>query len=204
LTDHPILFSAHMVRALLDGRKTQTRRLLKPQPRQNDQNAWYVATRAGFLYLDGIDLDLVSRHAPGDRLWVRETLRANSNDQGARWYSYAADGADVWPLTEWYKTRDTIVSIHMPRWASRITLLVTDVRVQRLQDISEADAQAEGAQLGMVFEREAPTYRAGFQDLWDSLNADRAGGAYAWAANPWVTATTFKVIKGNIYEVKHG
>lgn len=80
----------------------------------------------------------------GDRLWIRETLRANSNDQGARWLSYATDGKDVWPLTEWTKARDSIPSIHMPRWASRITLIVTDVRVQRLQEISREDAMAEG------------------------------------------------------------
>ena len=209
MTDRPILFSGPMVRALLDGRKTQTRRVLssdKPNSLFNGQ------------WSDGYVLDPGNaswreqdvRFHVGDRLWVRESLVSASNDQGRRWYSYAADGKDVWPLTEWLKARDSIPSIHMPRWASRMTLAVTDVRVQRLQEIGEEDAIAEGCR--PFFDHENPREHVGpngtvhtmaplrgpldaFRNLWDSLNAERGFG---WEANPWVCAIGFDVKRGNI------
>ena len=228
MTDCPILFSSPMVRALLNGRKTQTRRVFKPRgfefythPVSGDRFNQYRPYRDGSWdesrisssgsmepFGWGEHLYAYLPFAPGDRLWVRETLRASSNDQGSRWYGYAVDGTDVWPLAEWTKARDNIVSIHMPRWASRLTLLVTDVRVQRLQEISEEDAVAEGCfkgkATGRVFESvtamrlggaEWSSARYWFADLWDSLNAERG---HAWDTNPWVVAVTFTVHHGNI------
>lgn len=194
MADHPILFSGPMIRALLSGQKTQTRRVLKPQP-QGDVIHYGCIRDEGAFWTDQSFASHRLRIWAGDRLWVRETLRANSNDQGARWYGYAADGADVWPLTVWHKVRDSIPSIHMPRWASRLTLAVTDIKIERLQDISEPDAIAEGIEGSEIdgwrcYLPEPKNQdawqcpRESFRTLWDSINAKRAGGAYAWAANP--------------------
>lgn len=117
---YPVLFSAPMVRALLEGRKTQTRRIVTSQ--------WS---------------NLKMRHELGERclLWMRETIERAQEWGGI---GYPADG--TWfPNSAWIWKRDAIPSLHMPRWASRLTLEVTDVRIQRLQDISEQDAIAEGA-----------------------------------------------------------
>lgn len=231
MADRPILFSAPMVRALLDGRKTQTRRIINfpgvervvdfvpvATDRQTGAKIFEMRGNAGKHLSRPAGKYIVEYHwwprlAVGDRLWVRETLRSNDNDQGARWYGYAADGADVWPMTEWHKTRDSIPSIHMPRWASRITLLVSEVRVQRLQSISEEDAIAEGVEPYSGIDADCSGYLnyrndsadgrwlsgyGSFCTLWDSINADRDNGWYSWANNPWVTATTFEVVKGNI------
>lgn len=200
-----------MILALLDSRKTQTRRALGLKGRLNifEPGVWtddYV--------MDPGNADWRSKHIPiqdGDRLWVRESLRAASSDQGARWLTYAADGKDIWPTSEWTKPRDTVPSIHMPRWASRLTLYVTDVRVQRLQDISEADAIAEGIEkdhaAGMpsvwgwrdylrgndIAKRHFADPCESYRTLWNSIN-----GPGAWEANPWVAAYTFEVWQGNI------
>lgn len=181
--ERPILFSAPMVRAILDGRKTQTRRVFVPPP--------------PFAPGDDIDVQLATgsiapRFAVGDRLWVRETWSGpyRMGDIPPRdWLPglpiwYWADGAPA--AGDWTKPKP---SIHMPRWASRITLEVTEVRVQRLQDISKEDARAEGASLDMIYERESPSFRAGFQVLWTSIH-----GPGSWDANPWVTAITFRRI----------
>ncbi len=210
MSDLPILFSAPMVRAILreieqpGTGKTQTRRVLDAwcddPPAFVDNGVVTACDQNDQLYR------WPRTNAAGDRLYVRETLQAASNDQGKRWWSYAADGKDVWPLTEWMKTRDSIPSIHMPRWASRITLIATDVRVQRLQEISEADALMEGVEQDSDGWRDyqmpatqcCPTARESFRSLWDSLNAERGHG---WDANPWVAAYTFRPILGNIDEV---
>lgn len=195
MTDRPIIFSAPMVRALLDGRKTQTRRVLKPQP------------PAGLLP-EGIAIAGEAQptgcgYRLGDRLWVREAFRGDK-------------GYDAYPPQEWSRwpvhyeadgNRDTREgmgadgrlrpSIHMPRWASRITLTVTDVRVQRLQDISEADAVAEGADVAQLrMYPELGNARHWFRALWNDLH-----GADAWERNPWVVALTFTVQRGNIDQV---
>jgi hypothetical protein len=182
VTDRPILFSAPMVRALLDGRKTQTRRVLKPQ-----------------LLFDAADVcigqALAPKFDPGDRLWVREKL--SYNWQAAAW-DYAADGSWVKacrlpdPSPERYR-QGVLASMFMPRWASRLTLLVTDVRVQRLQDISERDALAEGVALAGLAGVEPV---GAFALLWMSIN-----GPDAWAENPWVAAISFDVVRANIDQV---
>jgi len=197
MADRPLLFSGSMIRALIDGRKTQTRRALKSPygTLELTSNGWKPVHTKVFT---------------GDRLWVRETLKADSNDQGHRWITYAADGS-VTPhgLVMWDWKRDSIPSIHMPRWASRLTLTVTDVRVERLQDISEADAVAEGCfkgkASGRVFANETAMHLGGdewssardwYADLWETIN-----GPEAWNANPWVVAYTFTVDKRNIDQI---
>ncbi len=144
---------------------------------------------------------------PGDRLWVRETLRLD----GTRW-KYAADGLPVWVDTSdrtangaaiaWahHKEGDVCVSIHMPRWASRITLEVTDVRVQRVREISEEDARSEGCPGDRPVAETLHDYgngylsaRVRFCRLWDSINSKRDG--CSWDANPWTFAISFKRVE---------
>ena len=179
MTDRPILFSAPMVRAILAGTKTQTRRVVKPahkawmdQPVTHQLGEW--------------DKRPLPYGKPGDRLWVRETWQAVSGNDRARhimthprpdrgWLEYAATPRDDEPAYKWRP------SIHMPRWASRITLEVTGVRVERLQDISEADAISEGTPFpcgGWV---------GGYQKLWESIH-----GPGSWDLNPWVWVVEFK------------
>ncbi len=140
----PILFSAPMVLALLDGRKTQTRRPIKPQPIIHDNGSYrWDGCLGGFKGCAGTHVEdfpkLASWYCPygkvGDLIWVRESFRIESS--GVQSVYYRAD-------EEWHKGAGWKPSIHIPRWASRLTLKITNVRVERLQDISEADAKAEG------------------------------------------------------------
>jgi len=184
MPDRPIIFSAPMVRALLDGRKTQTRRVLKPQPDSRGR---------GFL-------DSKLPYSPGDRLWVREAFwtceacgylnhAVGANNSGTAGRHCCASCDALLP-----KAKRS--PIHMPRWASRLTLTVTDVRVQRVQDISAADAIAEGiapAANSMTIDCDTLNPRDSFASLWNSIH-----GPGAWDANPWVAAITFTVRKGNI------
>lgn len=217
--ERPILFSGPMVRAILDGTKTQTRRVVKPQP----AGAWAAPGKTMCPY-----------GAPGDRLWVRETwCYATDSFACCVGAGYKADGATMirssldaslipegalvfnghsekWPEN----VRSWRPSIHMPRWASRLTLQVTDVRVERLQDISMEGARAEG--LGCVT-KDGRLYKYGIADLdglpgtdntgwpwqewdadprvayrklWDSINAKRA----PWESNPWVWVVSFEKV----------
>lgn len=215
----PILFSAPMVRALLAGAKTQTRRVVKPLTKNHpvvNLAEWGmdVGTRDytgkfddpaswGFVGAeDGADMaladwpELCPYGRPGDLLWVRETFCIGNyavGDAGPNYTGsqpYAADFVGE-PAMKWKP------SIHMPRAYSRLTLRITDVRVERLQDISEEDARAEGAEPSIVgADLEHLRFRAGFQTLWESIN-----GAGSWAANPWVWAISFEVIHANVDEV---
>ena len=232
MTDRLIIFSAPMVRALLDGRKTQTRRVLPlAHPKFSHQNVLdpdMLVDKQYVWFWDGVH-DCVGAswtlpYAPGDRLWVREAHYL-TDDGESEYAVFAADQGDVdehlasmqttmtsHPSIDWSKHLRLRPSIHMPRWASRLTLTVTDVRVQRLQDISEADAVAEGIQrlIGSkgpnYFTREisgkwsgsfnAPTAAEVYSDLWNSLH-----GPGAWDANPWVVALTFTVQRGNIDKI---
>jgi hypothetical protein len=140
----PILFSGPMVQAILEGRKTMTRRTMKPQPELQSNGLWHVFNRHGGTA--GVASDAVGVCAvdylpifEGDRLWVREGLKRGANGE----VIYAADGT-VYPDAEWVWKNSAVPSIHCPRGLSRITLEVTGVKVERLQDISEADAKAEG------------------------------------------------------------
>lgn len=229
MADKPIIFSAPMVRALLDGRKTQTRRALKPAKYSFQNN---------IRLPDGANAGEVNlTFAPRDRLYVREAWRVGAWEwQNAH---IAVDYCDG-PRKEWLHVDDGDMfarlvdqsrgdakkagaplhdsyyeyswppggspcrwrpSIHMPRWASRLTLIVTDVRVQRLQEISETDARAEGAIALGADESPDPDHRSfvwGFSTLWNSLH-----GPDAWDANPWVVALTFTVHRCNIDQMEN-
>ena len=251
--DRPIIFSAPMIRAIRreiaapGTGKTQTRRILKPQPPTPEQ---FPGSVFGFdrAVADGVkvyslnDLDRLPKHPTkwdlcgsvgvarnagfpvayrvpftvGDRLWVRESI-ALREDCGIQWATYAADGAwvksgivRVDPRKIGCKARP---SINMPRWASRLTLLVTDVRVERLNAISHADALAEGVEIESA---DPPFYyvseispcsltavgveepggrhaERSFGKLWEHIN-----GAGSWDANPWVVAVSFQPLETNI------
>lgn len=215
MRERPILFSAPMVRAILAGNKTQTRRVVKPwEPRLGVD-----AVPADVSYLP----DFTCYRAtcpygqPGDHLWVRESTHrrpmrhlltgeplAEKYDGGA----YSADGADVltpegFDLSWWY-SRKSCPSIHMPRFACRLVLEVTGVRVERLQGISYEDALAEGAFYPRMFmgdewsdadgesadelARRLQWPQRAFRELWCSIN-----GASAWDTNPWVWVVEFRV-----------
>lgn len=218
MADLPIIFSAPMVRALLDGRKTQTRRLVEVNWKDgaNQNFTGWRPERVGQRHLQliggiGVGANIKTSYATGDRLYVREAFATgyDIDDNGEllmgekrTWYR-ATDAGLTWYDPDTESTLDNPPwkpSIHMPRWASRITLTVTDVRVQRLQDISESDAQAEGAPA--IGADEAPdederSHRWGFVNLWNSLH-----GPGAWEANPWVAAYTFTVARGNIDQME--
>jgi len=222
MREYPILFSAPMVRALLDGRKTQTRRLVKPQP----MDGWlpevgpYCPTmvdKDGECYpgdeIFGASDENEGRKSPfgrpGDRLWVRETWDFRSwatpptNPNDIR-IAYGADGEQkmLEAPASWHPTVYNYErwrpSIHMPRWASRLTLEITDVRVQRLQGLTESDALAEGIipdEIGKVasltLERikgeKWPGPVLQFAYLWGQIY-----GEESWDENPWVWAVSFK------------
>ena len=178
--ERPILFSGAMVRAILEGRKTQTRRVVKPTsgPHSIEKTICTPGSLAAFI-----------RHRcpygqPGDRLWVREAWWKRPDGS----ISYRADGND---FVAGGRPRYS-PSIHMPRWASRITLRLTDVRVERVQDISVSDCIAEG--LGYPTD---DRYAAvdNFKPLWDSINAARG---YGWDANPWVWVLVFEPVPKEI------
>ena len=201
----PILFSGAMVRALLADTKTQTRRILKPQPFNGrpDDEVHKQMIENGALGQDESLTDLLNGaidHGfipeakcpygqPGDRLWVRETFAHHVQAIGSKHdedgpFVYAADGefAKQYRLGNKWKP-----SIFMPRWASRITLEITNIRVERLQDISEEDARAEGCwALGDC----ECTAKRQYQELWESIN-----GKGSWDANPWVWVVEFRRIK---------
>lgn len=183
MRDIPIIFSAPMVRALLDGRKTMTRRL-----------AWRVLDGKATL---GGEPDLISspwqKVKPGDRLWVRENFHAAKQSTHPALTFYAADGdCGEIKLTP---------SIHMPRWASRLTLVVTATKIERLKEISGRDSIAEGV--------ECPTCTAMGKSACNRLGCFASKGAFAelwcrlhgresWDANPEVVALTFTVHRCNI------
>lgn len=223
MKERPILFSAPMVLALLDGSKTQTRRVVKPQFAADAVPAEMGATNEQGHQISGHSgmwwCDAEGNHEkaircpygqPGDRLWVRETFRGcrayevqgyPPKDWGNKPIWFEADGTPPGRPEQWaLRSRP---SIHMPRWASRITLEVTAVRVERLQDISEADAIAEGvAELpGQAAERgcwwtadvaagaalHGRTPCTAYRLLWEQIN-----GPGSWDANPWVWVVEFR------------
>lgn len=255
MTEHPILFSDPMVRAILEKRKTQTRRLVKAGRSQKwltpdmftrvqrwapSCDGWWTMAvgEPSRIVHCGREMDgghIGSVRCPfgqsGDRLWVREAW----GFRGRHWNNQAPEreGVSIAYRTDgdmrefsiannsWDPPRQTCIpslsrsgrehstaehyekcltrywrmwrpSISMPRWASRILLEVTGIRVQRLQDITEEDARAEGVE--PVSTDDAPSgavYRAAFGLLWDSINGQRA----SWASNPWVFAISFEVLE---------
>lgn len=185
----PVIFSAPMVRAILDGRKTQTRRIVKRYEEfgcltgdclHQHRNECAASLTASCPY-----------GAPGDRLWVRENWRPLmdhlSECTGPKDIRYAASVSEAeWAISKWRP------SIHMPRWASRITLTITNVRVQRLRTISEADAIAEGCPAVSLHALDCSSTPPSehFRQLWERIN-----GSGSWEQNPWVWALTFERVK---------
>lgn len=225
--ERPILFNGDMVRALLDGRKTQTRRVMKAQPEPTPDDYpgqaghWFPCHVVQSMVhverdIEGSDWGLAGTCCPygdvGDRLWVRETFQGPLVDQeemekdptyfknmsrykNPKHCAYRASGDSC----EYVDPDGDLIqrwrpSIHMPRWASRITLEIVSVRVERLQDISEADAKAEGvngeAEAVAVGLEWFDKPRRAFRFLWESIS-----GAGSWEANPWVWVVEFKRVE---------
>lgn len=196
-----------MVRAILDGRKTQTRRVMKPQPFVDQEAPWrrpmFHKPSGKFSIPSSVCHDTLIQcpyGKTGDSLWVRETWGpcdggfCYASVEGDRWRDVKPDGGKWKP------------SIHMPRWASRITLEVAAVRAERLQDITEDDAKSEGIEAiqplpsirGAARVRAFRDYQHGvgfhqarqsFHSLWDSINSSRGLG---WEKNPWVWVIEFR------------
>jgi hypothetical protein len=196
--ERPILFSGPMVRAILDGRKTQTRRVLKyaetiPEgwypDRYNKTANWTFWGPRGSTESGKCTLPLFRcpYGEPGDVLWVRETWVYRSKHDR---YYYRADHLE--PFTEPYAHGGWKPSIFMPRAACRIKLEITDVRVERVKDISHDDAVAEGCYRIEPCEKYPNGNawgRAGYAALWNEINAERG---YGWESNPWVWAVSFR------------
>lgn len=233
MKERPILMSAPMVRALLEGRKTQTRRIMNPQPVHAQHHVWKgktvrdaehrmwcwkdVVLENIWDFPNGDDRRELALHSPyglsGDRLWVREAWKTGSSLDKCDAKAIAAlclkagyktPGAPVLYLANDYVRRwgdndrsDFGVfgryrhARFMPRWASRLTLGIAEIRVQRLRDIGVKDAIAEGCEPLPPFPASvsAPEdYISGYRNLWESIN-----GAGSWDSNPWVWAVTFEV-----------
>ena len=207
--EHPILMPDEGVRAILDGRKTQTRRVVQADryspwiPHMEDARADPGLGDGGYLHVpyttdgDRVTRRVRCRYAIGDRLWVRETWCQQAcmvhGDLLPGKAHYRADGYEVRHVDGPGKS-PWRPSIHMPRWASRITLEVTAVRVERLQDITEEDARAEGVEPTVMVaagvpEREVLVPAVGvYRNLWDRINGKR----HPWASNPWVWVVSFR------------
>lgn len=188
MKERGMIFNDEMVRAILVGDKTQTRRIVEEK-----------------FYGRAVAAELLAKHCPygqpGDRIWVRETYRVHGKATDVATLVYRASVRNSWteqthrvpvdvcnkPVSEKWTP-----SIHMPRWASRILLEITDVRVERLHDMSEADAKAEGA-TPATYKITPPeaVYRVGFGDIWRSIY-----GQDNWLSNPWVWVIEFKRIQG--------
>ncbi|HGY3195379.1 TPA: hypothetical protein ACNVUS_000226 [Citrobacter freundii] len=219
MKERGMIFNGEMVRAILDGRKTQTRRIMAIQPEHSELGLRRVIDskngRDNGKYFwsqsDARGLKMRSKvfgcpyGEVGDRIWVRETyqgplfdyehmesyLEDSSKFEKPEFCVYRADGN---PAPEFYDADDNLhcgwhPSIHMPRWASRITLEITDVRVERLRDLSEDDAKSEGIKPPSGGVLPGWEYRINFRDLWMSIY-----GADNWESNPWVWVIEFKVV----------
>lgn len=231
MKERPILFSGEMVRAILAGRKTQTRRVVKPQPSDT-----FLASDVGMYHPTFIDKDGEQYPGPvrfgaadenedfpfpygiiGSHLWVRETWKPHCEGEISPEFplgtciKYRADGTCIKPENwtteqgQWCEAQEESKnwkpSIFMPRYASRITLEIVAVRVERLQEINEADARAEGVEPGILCndgmlatpmdaeEESRATCRDSYEFLWDCIN-----GAGSWALNPWVWVIELKTL----------
>lgn len=198
MTERPILFSDPMVRAILAGAKTQTRRIMKPQPTRVDGGVPFGDGPKWARATPGSAVIGCPHGKRGDRLWVREAHYIIGEYREV--FFRATQDSNNSPTLSW--PGPWRPSIHMPRWASRITLEVTGVRCERLRDISEADAQAEGVErtvTGDGWSRYAdssweavglPPFadaRSSFRSLWEHIN-----GTGSWDANPWILVVSFR------------
>lgn len=227
IKERPILFSEAMIRAILEGRKTQTRRVVKWKVRQKGLNLAFSGLEAGFYHSDLVASGYVLRSRggaggcwndrtwpihcpygqPGDRLWVRESfsfgISDNPADKGQVGFMFGEEGDGLHPdspkdSAQWCRTWKKKPSIFMPRWASRIALEVIGVRIERLHEISEADAKAEGVK---PFPKDPEgdcftdgLHRTAYQFLWNEINGWR--GPKCWDANPWVWVVEFRRVQG--------
>ncbi|HHB8004645.1 morphogenetic protein [Klebsiella pneumoniae] len=208
MTERGMIFNSEMVRAILDGRKTQTRRIMKVQPESNQLGLLLITDSTKHSDIGKYhwaESNATGNHvrsklfscpfgAVGDRIWVRETWARYNIDQNSHDIAYRATTPEDWPEEGRWRP-----SIHMPRWASRILLEITDVRVERLNAISQENAQAEGMELTGW----RPTYSDpdsggevmtpydNFAELWSSIYGDES-----WKANPWVWVIEFKRVEG--------
>jgi hypothetical protein len=209
--EHPILFSSEMVRAILAGKKTQTRRVLKPQPSDIYSKALNVSGNIWAFQKPNQAVEPFIVKCPygqvGDWLWVREKWATEAKFDKLSWAGIADTRVATVPI--WYAVEDTQIDRpgqvrgrwrfgrFMPRYASRITLEITGIRVERVQDITEADAIAEGVEA--LYKTAPRTFGAGYiwtpqgytdsyKKTWDSIN----GKKYSWASNPYVWVIEFK------------
>jgi len=195
----PIIFSTDMVKAILEGRKTQTRRVIEPA--KTSATAKYFDPKLNNWPIDqdtGRKLNCPYGQA-GDRLWVRETFCYKYDAIKAipieREVWYKASNPEVIKIDgdggqefrkDGYEASPWLPSIFMPRWASRITLEITEIRVERLQEITPLDCLAEGVMDDLI------NWKFDFIKLWDKINAKRG---YGWSVNPWVWVISFKMLK---------
>lgn len=202
MKEHPILFSTPMVEAILDGRKTMTRRLIDPQPEagrypQSELDGFYWKNKFYLPKYERKDISLVDNSKfgqPGDLLWVREAWCYPGLFDGFENDFYYKAGFSDCDIKDRNASQNWKPSIHMPKAAARIWLQVEEIRVERLQDISEEDAVAEGmVSISMshaeVMELCPNLYSAKFRGLWVSIN-----GEESWNANPWVWVVKYKVL----------
>lgn len=198
IKERPIIFNGEMVKAILDGRKTMTRRIAKPL-RKNPPSLLSGEWSDSYV-LDKGNHEWLMKDCPfgkvGDRLWVRETFAVyGDKDDEHCVIHYRANNPEHFSR----KGMGFKPSIHMPRWASRITLEITSIRIERLQDISEDDAKAEGVNGGCIVCGElaenckcatpSPDFKDSFIHLWRSIY-----GEESWSANPWVWVVEFKQV----------
>ena len=221
MKETPILFTAEMVRAIRDTRKTQTRRVMKPQPIDNVSNGvWYPKPNPDNAkhyaheehFKKGVVIDFCPYGNPGDLLWVKETWNAGmimGYSQGEPeiipWSHCTKEERKTFPVNQvFYKADDDlsksgpwVSSLFMPKWASRIKLEITDIGVERLQDMSHndwltdfcPDLFQQGRALASFIGTENRIEMA--KEFWDSIN----GAKYPWEANPWCWVVSFKLIK---------
>lgn len=208
MKERPIPFKPEMVIAILNGTKTQTRRVMEPQPHAGVRQSVFVQSG----WEDGHGYELKCRYGQvGDRLWVRETWLYVGPGSGSE-LPYAVDQtkdpANHIRENVWYRaTRPDgslrwKPSIFMPRWASRILLEITEVRVERVQDISSDDAEAEGVEWKPnphgIWQWQGKNGRwhdypqDAYRDLWDTINEARG---HSWQSNPWVWVLAFRRVE---------
>lgn len=191
----PMLFSTDMVRAILEDRKTVTRRVVKPQPDGRPVPMTKDSCWPGYFAIQGTEKVVRLPYQPGDILWVRETWAEMPYG-----FVYRVDGEepDGWDCDDHWRP-----SIHMPRGAARIFLRVTGVRVERLQEITEDGAKAEGAEKSYPYTDpetgktvfvldEKGTYRSGFSQIWDRTIKQKDRLSCCWESTPWVWVIEFE------------
>lgn len=198
MSQNPILFNTQMVRALLEGRKTVTRRVVKPQPNGNgmvkmpDDSCW-----PGYWAEVGSPRVIKPPYQPGDVLYVRETWAELETAYGVPYYAYKADDSDLHHssgenFSRWYP------SIYMPRKAARIFLRVTGVRVERLQDITPDQIDAEGCKewaYSATTGEPLPSGPSWFRIAWDNTVKSTDRATCGWEANPWVWVIAFERVE---------